>query len=261
MAIEGLKKHVGTLSNTGVRVAVVFRKLPNDEDSCLIVETERLPDSYHDAIVQCLNSKESFETNEFYEVLNRRTFPDGTNCLTSLHQRGFLRKEPVSNVTMFPLPNQPVPLALINATIDKKLDQYTAKQAAAKTEAPVDTRTPAEKQAAAEALAAKMMGQTAPATDQTAIAKGLIAQAELLEQDAAAKREEAYSLAPDLKPGRGRPPTPEELKAEKLEERKQKRRERDQRKAAEAKAEKAETSLNAKVAAKIARDEARVNQA
>jgi hypothetical protein len=91
MAIEGLKKHTGQLANTGVRVAVVFRKLPNDENSCLIVETERLPDAMHDYVIQTLNSKEAFETNDFYEVLNRRTFPDGTNCLTSLHQRGFQR--------------------------------------------------------------------------------------------------------------------------------------------------------------------------
>src|ERR1700679_2097281 len=115
--IEGLKKHVGQLANTGVRIAVVFRKLPNDDSHCLIVQTERLPDSYHDYLLQTLNSKEASETNEFYEVLNRRTFPDGTNCLTSLHQRAFLRKEPVSNVNMIPLPGHVVPLGLINATI------------------------------------------------------------------------------------------------------------------------------------------------
>lgn len=258
MAIEGLKKHAGQLSNTGVRVAVVFRKLPNDDNSCLIVETERLPDSYHDAIIQCLNSKEAFETNEFYEVLNRRTFPDGTNCLTSLHQRGFLRKEPVSNVVMLPLPGQAVPLALINATIDGKVNEYKA-SAQSKTQQPVeDTRTPAEKQAAAEALAAKMQGEV---PDPMVVAKNLIAQAEVLENEAEKKREEAYSLAPDLKPGRGRPALPEEIMAEKLEERKQKRRERDRQRAAEAKVEKAETAINAKIQAKIARDEARINQA
>lgn len=261
MAIEGLKKHVGTLSNTGVRVAVVFRKLPNDENSCLLVETERLPDSYHDAIIQCLNSKEAFETNEFYEVLNRRTFPDGTNCLTSLHQRGFLRKEPVTNVTMFPLPNQPVPLAMINATIDGKIAEYKAKEQC-KVEPPVDNRTPAEKQAAAEALAAKMMGQVPPSDsiDLVAKAKILISEAEVLEKKAETMKEEAYLLAPDLKPGRGRPPTPEEEKALKLEERKEKRRERDRRKAAEARAAKAEAAIESKVAAKIARDEKRLSQ-
>ena len=92
------------------------------------------------------------------------------------------------------------------------------------------------------------------------MAKGLIAQAEILEQQAAAKREEAYALAPELKPGRGRPPTPEELKQQKLEERKQKRRERDQRKAAESKIEKKELALDEKVAKKLERDAARAAQ-
>lgn len=249
MSIEGLKKHSGQLTNTGVRVAVVFRKLPNDENSCLIVETERLPDSYHDTIIQCLNSKEASETNEFFEVLNRRTFPDGLNCLTALHQRGFLRKEPVSNVTMIPLPGQAVPLALINATIDKKIDEYMNRQKDPVRAADVVPETTAS------------MSPVDTNQDPVEIAKSLIMQAELMEQDAAEKRERAYALAPELKPGRGRPPTPEELKEQKLEDRKAKRRERDRARAAEARASKQDAALDAKVAAKIKRDEARLNQA
>ena len=240
MAIENLKKHSGQLVNTGVRVAVVFRKLPNDDTHCLIVETERLPDSYHDYLIQCLNSKESTETNDFYEVLNRRTFPDGTNCLTCLHQRGFLRKEPVTNITMLPLPGHAVPLALINATIDKKVDQYISSQKAQTSAQDVTEVINSVKQ------------------DPAAVAKGLILQAELLEKDAAAKREEAYALDPDSRPGRGRPTLPEDIKAVKLEERKEKRRERDRAKAAEAKVEKKESALDAKVAAKLKRDAERV---
>lgn len=237
MAIENLKKHTGQLANTGVRIAVVFRKLPNDDTHCLIVETERLPDSYHDYLIQCLNSKEAMETNDFYEVLNRRTFPDGLNCLTALHQRGHLRKEPVTNINMIPLPGRVVPLALINATIDKKLEEYTAKQ-----------NTPLEPVVLPPVVSA----------DPETVAKGLIMQAEMLEQDAAAKREEAYALHPDSRPGRGRPALPEEAKAVKLEERKVKRKERDQRKAVESKVEKKEAVLDAKVAAKLTRDAARV---
>jgi hypothetical protein len=237
--IENLKKHAGQLANTGVRCAVVFRKLPNDETHCLIVETERLPDSYHDQIIQILNSKEAKETNDFYEVLNRRTFPDGTNCLTSLHQRGFLRKEPVTNITMLPLPGQAVPLALINATIDKKVDQYIAAQ-----------KTQTTTQDVGSIVASVMQ-------DPTSTAKGLIAQAELLEKDALAKREEAYALDPESRPSRGRPTLPEDVMAVKLEERKEKRRERDRAKAVVAKVEKKESALDAKVAAKIARDSSR----
>ena len=249
--IEGLKKHSGQLANTGVRVAVIFRKIPNDETNCLIVETERLPDSYHDYVIQCLNSKESAETNDFYEVLNRRTFPDGLNCLTALHQRGFLRKEPVTNITMLPLPGHAVPLALINATIDKKVDEYKTEQAG-KVSRPEDTRTPAEKLAAANELAAKMQ-------DPSSNAKILIAEADALEADAMSKRELAYAMSPELKPGRGRPATPDEEKSIKLEERKEKRRERDRTRAAQSRADKKSNIIEAKVAAKLERDAARIN--
>jgi hypothetical protein len=252
MAIEGLKKHAGQLANTGVRVAVVFRKLPNDENSCLIVETERLPDSYHDYLMQCLNSKEAVETNDFYEVLNRRTFPDGLNCLSALHQRGHLRKEPVTNVTMLPLPGQAVPLALINATIDKKVDEYIRQRNEPNKGTPAveDTRTQAEKVFTAEDLASRMQ-------DPNAIAKSLILVAEQLEKDALSKREEAYNLAPELKPGPGRPAMAEDIKEQRMDERRIKRRERDREKAAQLKVDKASTALTDKINAKILRDAAR----
>lgn len=263
MPIENLKKHSGQLSNTGVRVAVVFRKLPNDENNCLIVETERLPDSYHDALIQCLNSKEAAETNEFYEVLNRRTFPDGQNCLVALHQRGFLRKEPISNITMLPLPGHAVPLALINATIDKKVDQYVADQKKL-TDVPADTRTLEEKQKAAEELAAKMQssGKESDPYSETpeSLARNLLAKAERLMAEVEALREAAYTAVPGLRPGRGRPPTPDELQDAKLEEKKAKRRERDRLRAAEKRAAKTESEIDAKVARKIERDSIGLSQ-
>lgn len=235
MSIQNLKKHAGLITGTNIKVAVVFRKLPTDDKTCLVVETDKLPDSYHDAMIQLLNSKESAETNDLYEVLNRRSFPDGSNCLTSLHQRGYLRREPVTNVTMMPLPGHAVPLELINATIDKKVDEYNAKQ---------KIKTATVEDAAVV---------TAP-LDALAIAKGLVIQAQLLDKEAEAKREEAYMMAPELRPGRGRPTLPDDIKAEKIEERKVKRRERDQRKAAVAKVEKKVSAVEKKVEAKILRD-------
>lgn len=248
--IDGLKKHSGQLANTGVRVAVVFRKLPNDDKHCLIVETERLPDSYHDYLIQTMNSREALETNDFYEVLHRRTFPDGLNCLTALHQRGMLRKEPVSNVTMIPLPGKQVPLALINATIDKTVDEYMKSQQA--------QPNPFQDPVADAVSTAQKQAKTVPEFDKVSVAKGLIMQAELLEEDAKSKREEAYSLAPELKPGRGRPADPEEIKAQKEAEKKIARRERDRAKAAEKRETRKVEALDAKVAAKLARDGATI---
>ena len=145
---------------------------------------------------------------------------------------------------MMPLPGHAVPLELINATIDNKVAEYKARQA---DQASADT--------VADTVAA---ARDAMANDPAAVARGLITQAELLEADAAAKREQAYALDPDSRPGRGRPSLPEDIKAQKLEEQKTKRRERDQRKAAEAKVEKKVSAIDAKVQAKLARDAARV---
>lgn len=224
MSIDNLKKHVGVLANTGVRVVVVFRTLPNDPDNCLIVETDRLPDSYQDYVTQCLNSKEAMTTNDFYEVLNRRQFTDGSNCLTALHQRGFMRKEAVGNVNMTPLPGRVVPLALINAEVDK---------------------TPYNAQGTKEDVFA---------IDPTVRAKDLLTQAAALEVEAAAKRQEAYTLVPELKPGVGRPQSSEEHKAIRKEQIKARRLERDRENAAATKVAKREGELDAKVAAKVLRD-------
>lgn len=249
MSIENLKKHSGQLANTGVRVAVVFRRLPNDENNCLIVETERLPDSYHDYVMQCLNSREATETNDFYEILNRRTFPDGLNCLTALHTRGFLRKEPVSNIVMMPLPGKAVPLALINATIDKKLDEYMAKQNEAQ-----------DKDIQKTAKATTIMPEAVQSGDPVAIAKGLLLQADLLEKEAKAKKEEAYSLAPELKPGRGRPTLTDDERIEAEKVRKEKRRERDRAKAKAMKETTEVSTIDKKVQAKLQRDALRAEQ-
>lgn len=209
MTIEGLKKHIGILNNTGVSVVVVFRKIPTDERYCLLIELERLPDSYHDDILVALNTRESLDTADFYEVLNRRTFPDGTNCLLALHQRGFLRKEPIDNVSMTPLPSQKVSLSMINQAIDGKFDEL--KNNARDTEA------------------------DSAAGDPMVLAKGLLREAEELVAKAEEKRLEAYRLAPALTPTRGKSDTSEEIKRLKHEERKMKRSERDKKRLAESK--------------------------
>ena len=93
-----------------------------------------------------------------------------------------------------------------------------------------------------------------PAVDNKAIAQGLILEAEMLEAQANKKKEEAYQLAPDLKPGRGRPSMDDETRAKVMEERKEKRRNRDRENAAKAKIEKKVNALEDKLQKKIVRD-------
>lgn len=252
MDMSRMKKHVGLLTNTGVRCIVVFRKIPGDEENCLVVETDRLNDMYHNSLMEFVGSPESQKTNEFSEILNRRTFPDGLNALQALHYKGLLRKTPISMVNLLPFPGQVLPLALLNAQLDGTMDQYTEKKQA--------------KEDAAIAEQRRINPMSDP-TNPEAIAQGLLLQAELLEAEAKTKRAEAYEMAPQLNKAaepvekkRGRTPLSPEEKAQRVEERKVKRLERDRQKAAEKKAADKKAALQKKVDDKIQRDAARADK-
>lgn len=232
-----MKKHIGVLSNTSTRVAVVFRTVPNEPTNCLVVETDRLQDALQAELTHVLDSKESNETNDLYELLNRRSFNNGTNMLTYLHTNGYIRKVPVDQVLLEPIPGNRVSLALVNEQIDGPLDGATA---------PSTT-------------VAEAVTEPAPVNAEPGVAEGLLMQAQLLEEEAEKKRQEAYAIDPSLAPKKkGRPELSAEEKAQREVEKKQRRLERDRAKAKERREAKAEQALNDAVAEKIARDAARL---
>ncbi len=172
-----ITKHIGKMKDAGTRVAVVFRSLPEDPDSALVVSTDNLPTLYHDAMIQTIDSAEGQEVNELQQVLNRRQFPDGTNMLQSLHTGGYLIKVKTEDVNMMPRPGYNLPLNELNAEIDK----------IAKDANPEPTPAPESGD----------MNKTE--------ARNLLAQAESLEEQAKTMRENAYSMDESLRPKRGRP--------------------------------------------------------
>ena len=99
-----ITKHVGKIKDAGTRVAIMYRTLPDDKESALVVSTDNLPTIYHDAFIAMIDSPEGQQSNELYEIANRRAFPDGKNMLTALHESGNLVKVPTSNVMVMPNP-------------------------------------------------------------------------------------------------------------------------------------------------------------
>ena len=236
MDISQLRKHYGYLNNTGTRIIVVFRELPTDPKHALVVSLDSLPDAWRDEVLNAVNSQAGQATVDFYTALQNRNFSDGSNALTGLHQRGYLKKVPIEQVTMTPLTGQKVPLSLINASINKTLDTYVADEVAA---------TPAE---------------IAVTIDPVVLAEGLLTEAKMLEVQAEAKRNEAYALAPSLKPGRGRPAQlDEDDKARIALERKEKRKARDQANVIKAKEEKKIQDAKDRLDKKILRDANKVS--
>jgi hypothetical protein len=114
-------KHVGRIKSTGRKCLVVFRTLPGDSYNCLVVATENLPDSYHDALIQLVESPSGQQANEFAEVLSRSKFPDGSTMLPALHTQGKLLKVPTDQVEMTPNFNISVPLNELNQIIAEQM--------------------------------------------------------------------------------------------------------------------------------------------
>ena len=112
-----ITKHVGKIKDAGTRVAIMYRTLPEDKDSALVVSTDNLPTIYHDAFIAMIDSPEGQQSNELYEIANRRAFPDGKNMLTALHESGNLVKVPTSNVMVMPNPGTTIALDDLNKEI------------------------------------------------------------------------------------------------------------------------------------------------
>lgn len=95
-------KHVGQVNSTGKKCVVVFREIPGAADSCLVVETETLPQLYHDDVISAIESPAAQEDMDFYKYATRSTFHDGRNMLEAFHLSGWMKKLPTSEVTMLP---------------------------------------------------------------------------------------------------------------------------------------------------------------
>ena len=200
-------KHVGQVANTGLKCVVVFREIYDengnvtDPNHCLIVETERLPDMEHDDIVRVVESDSAQTANQFYEVAHRSMFSDGINMLTKLHNRGYLKKYPTNQILMTPNSSTSVALSEVNEIIRKQSTGMS--ESDIRNSMVDDTDKPPRNHTTSQ--------QTTPAPkaeagvlDDKDIAKNMLSQADTYEAEVKRLREEAYNMAPDLKPKRGR---------------------------------------------------------
>lgn len=184
-------KHTGRVDSTNRRVVVVFPSIPEDQDNCLVVDINALEQKYHDGLMQAVESPEAQASNKLYEVLGRKLFWDGKNILTTLHEKGFLRRIPVDTVTLLPTTTDTLPLKEFNA--------YQKMVSETKTD-PAIPQTPDSSTKAGE------MAKPIDETNEDGIARNLLIQAELMEADAMRKREEAESVSPGIQKKLGKEP-------------------------------------------------------
>lgn len=110
-------KHVGKHNQR--RVAIVYRKVPDEGHMALVVYADSLPQLVHDETMKCLESEVGQSAKELADALFRTTMADGTNCLTTLHKGGWLKKVPCNQVIVTPTARSTCRLDELNEIIDK----------------------------------------------------------------------------------------------------------------------------------------------
>jgi hypothetical protein len=191
-------KHIGRVIATNKKCIVAYRTLPGDAYSCLIVPTENLPDIYHDAIINLVESSAGQESYEFAEALDRTQFPDGSRMLPALHGSGRLIKAPTNAIEMTPTPGVSIQLSELNQIIAEQrgiaVDELSLKPNSPNEKAKVEKAT-----ATVEAVDSIMPVASVASTPEEQ-AKEYRSKADKLAKEAAQFRRLAEELAPTKKP-------------------------------------------------------------
>jgi hypothetical protein len=166
-------KHVGKMKNNSARLAVVFRTLPGDPYSCLVVGTQGLADIYHDTLMSLIETPAAQQANELADILAVRRFPDGSVMLGYLDQNNHLKKVATNMVLMTPDTQTQLPLDKLNEIIAQQkgvsIEELAVSDGTTKVKKPAENTTvkeetkndtttntfkltPAEKRSRADAL-------------------------------------------------------------------------------------------------------------
>lgn len=190
-------KHVGKMKNNSARIAVVYRTLPGEPLSALVVGTAGLPDAYHDSLMSLIESEAGQQANELADVLASRRFPDGEIMLQWLHTRGQLKKVPTNLVLMTPNTQTAIPLDQVNQAIAEskgvRVDELAVSDGAEKKAEEVNSR-PKEEIIIDEAPQTNTVVEDKPIS-----ASDLRSMADKLFKEAQALRKKADELEPPVK--------------------------------------------------------------
>jgi hypothetical protein len=190
-------KHIGKMKNTGAKVVVIFRTLPGESNSALVLPTATLPDAYHNALMELIETDSAQQSFELGEIMFVRHFPDGRPMLQAMQVDNRIQKVSTDTVVMTPSINNEIPLDQLNVLIAEqkncavddlctfvKGSKPERKNNSAEKETPTATVTQAP--------------ENAVLTD-VDLAKSYRSQADSLYKEAARLRKEADELDPPQK--------------------------------------------------------------
>ena len=110
-------KHIGRIKDSRRKVAVVFRTLPDDPNSCLVCQTEQLKDDDHDLLIKLIESNAGQNAGELADAMQRTPLTDGSIMLARFHTAGHFTKISTSEIEMTPNTTTTLSLSELNETI------------------------------------------------------------------------------------------------------------------------------------------------
>ncbi len=186
-------KHIGRMKETGRKVAVVFRTIPGDPHSALVVQTENIKDADHDKLMTLIESNTGQTADELADAMQRTPLGDGSMMLNSFHLTGKLTKVSTSDVEMTPDTASTISLDELNKMIAEQKGVGVADLAVGGSS--VDTIATAETVPSGEASATVEAAKEQPLTDQQ-LANNMRADADRLFKEATELRKQAEDLDP-----------------------------------------------------------------
>lgn len=110
-------KHIGRLVPSKRKVVIAFRTIPEDPYHALVVPTDVLNDTFHNNLMNVVESTAGQESYELGDLLMRTRFSDGQIMLTYLHNAGILSRVRTTEVEMTPNTTTSVMLSELNELI------------------------------------------------------------------------------------------------------------------------------------------------
>ncbi len=186
-------KHIGRMKETGRKVAVVFRTIPGDPHSALVVQTENIKDADHDKLMTLIESNTGQTADELADAMQRTPLGDGSMMLNAFHLTGKLTKVSTSDIEMTPDTASTISLDELNKMIAEQKGVGVADLAVGGSS--VDTIATAETVPSGEASATVEAAKEQPLTDQQ-LANNMRADADRLFKEATELRKQAEDLDP-----------------------------------------------------------------
>ena len=186
-------KHIGRIKKTGRKVAVVFRTIPGDPDSALVVQTENIKDADHDKLMTLIESNTGQTADELADAMTRTPLGDGSMMLNSFHLTGKLTKVSTSDIEMTPDTASTISLDELNKMIAEQKGVSVADLAVGGSS--VETIATAETVPSGEASATVEAAKEQPPSDEQ-LANNMRADADRLFKEATELRKQAEDLDP-----------------------------------------------------------------